>query len=185
MPLHKLTHTQKKSWREAKAPKDTIGISTIAGFKGLETPVGILLNLSEYNLPVDHPIMASMIYVACTRAKHMLYVFVQENDPKREAFVKALSAIRSTGTMVLNGGSHGDFEFVGKVTHYNPERVGWLSVEDPAFEQGSVMFFPSDVLKAELKDLRVGTKIKFRPKAEGGITIACELSVPTLASLGA
>ncbi|MCX6104561.1 MAG: NERD domain-containing protein [Proteobacteria bacterium] len=185
IPLHRLTHTQKKSWKEAKAPKSSIGISTIAGFKGLETSVGILMNVSEYNLPVDHPIMASLIYVACTRAKHMLYIFVRENDPKRDAFVKALSAIKTTGSMVVDGGSHGDFEFIGRVTHYNPERVGWLSVEDPAFEQGSVMFFPSDVAKANLKQLQVGTKVKFRPRAEGGITIACDLSVPSLMHLGA
>jgi len=63
--------------------------------------------------------------------------------------------------------------------------VGWLSVEDPAFEQGSVMFFPSDVAKANLKQLQVGTKVKFRPRAEGGITIACDLSVPSLMHLGA
>ncbi len=179
IPLYKLTHTQKKSWREAKAPNDSIAISTIAGFKGLETSVGILLNVSEYNLPVDHPIMASLIYVACTRAKHMLYVFVREDDPKRQAFETALSAIKTTGTMVIGGASHGDFEFIGRVTHYNPDRVGWLSVEDPAFELGSVMFFPSDVAKANLRDLQIGAKIKFRPRAEGGVTIACDLARPS------
>ncbi len=174
IPLHKLSSTGKKSWKEAKAPKDTLGISTIAGFKGMETPVGILLNVSEYNLPVDHPIMSSLIYVACTRAKHMLYVFVQENDPKLAAFEKALTAIKTTGTMVLEG-SKADFEFSGRVAHWNPERVGWIAVDDPSFTQGSIMFFPSDVQRAELAALKVGTKIKFRPRTEGQVTIACDL----------
>jgi hypothetical protein len=174
IPVHRLTHTNKKSWREAKAPKDSIGVTTIAGFKGLETSVGILLNVSEYNLPLDNPIMSSLIYVACTRAKHQLYIFVKEGDPKQEQFEKALAGIKSTGSLVLEG-SKSDFEFSGKITHYNPDRVGWLSVDDPAFEQGNVMFFPHDVRKADLGSLRVGMRIKFRPRAEGGATIACDL----------
>ena len=94
MPLHKLTHTKKKSWRDAKAPQGSIAVTTIPGFKGMETPVAVLLNVSEYNLPAENPIMASLIYVACTRAKHMLYVFVQQDDPKLKAFEDALKAIR-------------------------------------------------------------------------------------------
>ena len=27
IPLHKLTHTNKKSWKEAKAPKEALGVS--------------------------------------------------------------------------------------------------------------------------------------------------------------
>ncbi len=174
IPLHKLSPTGKKSWKDAKAPKDTIAVSTIAGFKGMETAVGILLNVSEYNLPADNPIMASLIYVACTRAKHMLYVFIQENDPKRAAFEKALAAIKQTGTLVLEG-SKADFEFSGRVAHYNPERVGWIAVDDPAFTQGSIMFFPHDAKAAGLSELKEGVKIKFRPRVEGHVTIACDL----------
>jgi hypothetical protein len=177
IPLHRLTHGQKKSWKEAKAPAGTVAVSTIAGFKGMETNVGILINVSEYNLPAEHPIMASLIYVACTRAKHMLYVFVQQDDPKRAAFEEALAAIKATGTMVLEGGAKADFEFLGRVTHWNPERVGWLTVDDPAFQQGSVMFFPHDVKMADIRELKVGSRLKFRPRAEGGVTIACELIV--------
>lgn len=174
IPLHRLSHTNKKSWKDAKAPQDSIAVSTIAGFKGMETHVGILLNVSEYNLPVDNPIMASLIYVACTRAKHMLYIFVQENDPKRLAFEKALASIKQTGTLVLEG-SKADYEFSGRIAHYNPERVGWIAVDDPAFTQGSIMFFPHDVKAAGLDELREGVKIKFRPRVEGHITIACDL----------
>lgn len=174
IPVHRLTHTNKKSWKEAKAPKESIAVTTIAGFKGLETSVGILLNVSEYNLPLDNPIMSSLIYVACTRAKHQLYIFVKEGDVKLAQFEKALAGIKSTGALVLEG-SKSDFEFSGKITHYNPDRVGWLSVDDPAFEQGNIMFFPNDVRKAELGSLRVGMRIKFRPRVEGSATIACDL----------
>jgi len=173
-PLHKLTATQKKSWREAKAPGDALALSTIAGFKGLETEVGILLNISEYNLPADHPIMASLIYVACTRAKHMLYVFVKEDDGKRVAFERALSQVVAAGSLVLEG-SRSDYELAGRVTHYDPNRVGWLAVDDPSFQQGSVMFFPHDVRQADIQALKVGQKLKFRPRAEGPVTIACDL----------
>ncbi|MCX6110945.1 MAG: NERD domain-containing protein [Proteobacteria bacterium] len=175
IPLHRLTHSQKNTWREAKAPKETIGLTTIAGFKGMETNVGILLNVSEYNLPLSNAIMASLIYVACTRAKHMLYIFVQADDPKRQAFEAAIAAIHTTGAMVLDPGTQGDFEFLGRVTHYNPDRVGWLAVDDPSFKQGSIMFFPSDVQKSDIRHMKVGSLVKFRPHAEGSVTIACDL----------
>ena len=168
-------------WSTAKAPNGSLAVSTIAGFKGMETPVGILINLSEYNLPVENAIMSSLIYVACSRAKHMLYIFVKEGDPKVEAFEKALSSMQLTGTMVLEG-SAADFEFVGTVTHYNPDRVGWLEVKDPGFQQGQVMFFPSDVKKAELTGLTIGSRIKFRPRVEGRITIACDLGEVTVSA---
>jgi hypothetical protein len=172
-PLHRLSHTKKATWQEVEAPDGSIPVSTIAGFKGLETDVGILLNICEYNLPVENPIMSSMIYVACTRAKHMLYVFVEEGSAKHKAFSKAIAAIKTSGSMVIDS-SQSDFEFSGTVTHYNPERLGWLNVDDPAFEQGNVMFFPHDVKKADL-DIKVGTKLKFRPRVEGRATIASDL----------
>lgn len=173
--LHRLNHAKKTSWEEVRAPDGHLPISTIAGFKGLETQVGILINVSEYNLPVENPIMSSLIYVACTRAKHMLYIFVKEGESKQEHFRKALKKIGQSGSMTIDN-SEGDFEFSGTVTHYNPERVGWLSVEDPAFEQGSVMFFPHDVGKSSLAEIKVGTKVKFRPRVEGNATIACDLT---------
>jgi hypothetical protein len=140
----------------------------------METHVGILLNVSEYNLPVDNPLMSSLIYVACTRAKHMLYIFVKEGDTKLAAFQNAVSAIKASGTMVIEG-SRSDYEFCGTISHYNPERVGWLTVDDPAFQQGSIMFFPHDVKRAELGEIKVGSKVKFRPRVEGYATIAADL----------
>jgi hypothetical protein len=153
-----------------------IDLSTISGFKGLETPIAVLLNLSEYNLPLDNPIMASLVYVACTRAKHMLYIMVQKDDPKRAVFESALKAIRSTGGMVLEG-SEANFEFVGTVSHYNPDRIGWLEVSDPAFEKSSIMFFPHDVKSAGLDELKSGDSLRFRLHTEGQSTIASDLKL--------
>lgn|GEM_PF-777987 len=181
--LHKLSHDRNKSWRDAKAPKGSIGVSTIQGFKGLETQVGIMMNLSEYNLPLDNPIMSSLVYVACTRAKHMLYVFVQKNDPKRALFEGALSRIKCTGSIVLGSDAKSDFEFIGTVTHYSPERVGWLTVEDPAFSHGSVMFFPHDVAKAGIQGVKVGQSLRFRPRVEGQATIATDLALSGVITL--
>ncbi len=39
-PLYRLTSTQKKTWKDAKTPKEAIAVSTISGFKGMETSVG-------------------------------------------------------------------------------------------------------------------------------------------------
>ncbi len=151
-----------------------VDLATISGFKGLETPIAILLNVSEYRLPIDNPIMASLVYVACTRAKHMLYIMVQKDDPKRTVFEAALKAIQSTGGMVLEG-SEANFEFVGMVSHYNPDRLGWLTVNDPAFEKSSIMFFPHDVKLAGLDNLKNGDNLRFRPRVEGQSTIATDL----------
>lgn len=155
-----------------------VDLCTIAGFKGLETPVAILLNLSEHKLPIDNPIMASLVYVAATRAQHMLYILVQKDDPKRKAFEEAIKLIKTTGAMVLEG-SDANFEFVGTVSYFNPHRIGWLSVEDPSFQKNSIMFFPHDVHEAGLKEISTGMKLRFRPRLEGQITIATDLKPVT------
>lgn len=172
-PLRLLSSSSERD-PSARDKDNRVDVSTIASFKGLETPVAILLNLSEYRLPIDNPIMASLIYVACTRAKHMLYIMVQKDDPKRQAFEEALKTIKSTGAMVLEG-SDANFEFVGSVSYFNPERVGWLSVDDPSFQKSSIMFFPHDVRAAGLDDIRVGMQLRFRPQVEGETTIATNL----------
>lgn len=151
--------------------------STVQSFKGLETPVAIVVNLSEYHLPSAHPIMASLMYVAFTRAQHMLFVFVKESDDeKREALQGALKSIGGAGVMVVDR-SEEDFVFSGRITHYNPDRMGWLQVDDPSFDTSGIMFFPSDVKAAGMVALKVGHRIKFRPRTEGGVTIACDLGV--------
>lgn len=161
------------------ASANRVDVSTISGFKGLETPIAILLNVSEYRLPIDNPIMSSLIYVACTRAKHMLYIMVQKDDPKRAAFEAALKDIKNTGGMVLEG-SDANFEFAGIVSHYNPDRLGWLTVDDPAFEKSTIMFFPHDVRAAGLDGLKTGDKLRFRPRVEGYSSIATDLKLLNL-----
>lgn len=151
-----------------------VDLSTIASFKGLETPIAVLLNLSEHRLPIDNPIMASLIWVACTRAKHMLYIMVQKDDPKRAAIEQALQQVDTTGAMVLEG-TEANFEFVGSGAFYNPERVGWLSVNDPSFQKSSIMFFPHDVKQAGLGEITTGEQLRFRPRVEGQTTIAADL----------
>lgn len=158
----------------AEELKTSVAVSTISGFKGLETPVGIITNLSEYNLPLSNPIMASLFYVACTRAKHMLYIMVRKDDEKYNSIFAALNKLDHRGAMVVDS-SVGESEFYGTVTHYNPDRVGWLKVEDPAFRRGHVMFFPHDVVKSKLSNLTVGMKLKFTTRVEGFTTIACDL----------
>jgi hypothetical protein len=158
---------------------NTVEMATISGFKGLETPIAILLNVSEYRLPIENPIMSSLIYVACTRAKHMLYIMVQKDDPKQAIFEAALNTIKNTGGMVLEG-SDANFEFSGTVSHYNPDRLGWLTVNDPAFEKSTIMFFPHDVKAAGLDGLKTGDNLRFRPRVEGHSTIATDLKPLTL-----
>ena len=180
-PLETLTERIKKRTAKSTATpatsddeKQTLCVSTIAGFKGMETPVGILLNLSEYNLPLDNAIMASLIYVACTRARHMLYIMVQKDDPKRKALQDALRQVSQAGMIVLDR-EENQFEFTGIVTHYNPERVGWLSVDDRGAGSNAIMFFPHDVKRSAIADLTIGMKLKFRPRVEGFATIATDL----------
>ncbi|MFW7381623.1 MAG: NERD domain-containing protein [Oligoflexus sp.] len=150
-----------------------VPVSTISSFKGLETSVGIITNLSEYNLPFQNPIMSSLFYVACTRAKHMLYIMVKKGDDKFQVVKEALDRLENTGAMIVDQVS--DFEFSGTVAHYNPDRVGWLKVDDPAFQKGSIMFFPHDIDKAKLKEVKVGMRLQFTTRVEGFVPIACNL----------
>ena len=177
--MNLLSANRGRSSEPGAARANHVDMSTISGFKGLETPIAILLNVSEYRLPIDNPIMSSLVYVACTRAKHMLYIMVQKDDPKRDAFEAALKAIKNTGGMVLEG-SDANFEFVGSVSHYNPDRVGWLTVNDPAFEKSTIMFFPHDVKAAGLDSLKNGDNLRFRPRVEGHSTIATDLKPLTV-----
>lgn len=174
--LHKINHKRGQTWKSLTPNDEQLGVATIAGFKGLETSVGILLNVSEYNLPLDHPIMSSLVYVACTRAKHMLYVMVKRGDPKIEFFQKALKSVNNTGHLVI-GDSLIDQEFSGTITHYNPDRVGWLKIEDNDLANEAIMFFPNDLKAAGFSEIKVGQRLRFRPRIEGPITIATDLNI--------
>lgn len=154
--------------------QESIPISTISSFKGLETNVGILLNISEYNMPLSNPIMASLIYVACTRAKHMLYIFVKSSDPKRAVFEQNLKRVNFSGAVIIDN-EISDYELRGKIIHYNAQRVGWIEVDDPHFDQGTIMFFPTDVTREELRFVKVGQTVRFRTRREGPAFIAIDL----------
>lgn len=178
-PLVDLTALAKRSATlNPKGARGKVRVSTIPSFKGLETSVGIVVNLSEYRLPMSNPIMSSLVYVACTRAKHMLYLFVREDDPKCATLTEALSKVRQTGSLVIEG-TRADYEFAGKITHYNPRRFGWLRVDDPAFERDKIMFFPHDVSSAGLGDVVVGATLIFRPRLDGQLPIAADLRRPS------
>lgn len=154
----------------------SIPISTIASFKGLETQVGIITNISEYNLPLTNPIMSSLFYVACTRAKHMLYVMVKKGDEKEKIIRAAINGVQHSGAFVVDGTAISN-EFVGEVTYFNPDRIGWLKVKDPSFEKGNIMFFPHDVEKAGLSELKVGDQVRFTASVEGYTSIATDLKI--------
>ncbi len=80
-PLLDLTTIPKKQGMPgSKQIRGKIKVSTIASFKGLETSVAVVLNISEYKLPMTNPIMANLLYVSCTRARHMLYLLLQKDD---------------------------------------------------------------------------------------------------------
>lgn len=152
-----------------------VKISTISSFKGLETDVGVILNLDEYNLPIDHSIMASLFYVACTRAKHMLVIFAKEGSEKARRLEEEIKKIEDQGSVVLDS-SGGRYELSGVVTHYNPNRFGWLRVQsEGATEFEDIMFFPHDVNQASLGSIVIGQKVLFRPVSEGLVTIASDL----------
>jgi hypothetical protein len=173
LPLHFL---QTSKGHQPATSRGRIAVSTIQGFKGLETSIGILMNLSEYNLPMTNPLMASLMYVASTRAKHLLYIFVKEGDDKHEAFKKALEQVKSSGSLVIDGSSS-EQELTGVVTHYNPNRVGWITVDDRNFRKNSVMFFPHDVAESGEKVLKVGDRLLFRTTLEGPALIATDLRI--------
>jgi hypothetical protein len=170
------------SLKQRKLPKPQqlqgkIPVSTIASFKGLETTVGIVTNLSEYNLPFSNPIMASLFYVACTRAKHMLYIMVKKGDAKHKAIVEALDAIDHQGAMVIDQSSS-DTVMEGRVVYYDPDRFGWIKVEDPTYKGGHIMFFPHDIKKSGYHRLRVNDSLRFATRVEGYTTVAYNVSMP-------
>ena len=174
IPLHRFRLRQQKSGlRLAKQQADGILLSTVQSFKGLETKIAILVNFSEYQLPIKHPIMASLFYVACTRAKHMLYLLGRKGDAKVEAFAKAIDNSASAGSLLIdpNASLH---DFVGTVIYYDAKRVGWLSVVGQNLHKSMIMFFPHDCRKAGI-EVAVGKRIRFTPKNEGYVVVATDL----------
>ncbi len=175
---HELIHmtpAKVERWTDKEMQAKT-RVSTIAGFKGLETHVGIIVNLSEYNLSITNPIMSSLFYVASTRAKHMLYVMVKKGDDKHIAMKSALEKLDLSGSMTVDRTTIKN-EFVGEVMSYNPSRVGWLKVDDSSLGARQIMFFPYDIKKASIFKVEAGMQIKFTPQLEGQTLIASNLSL--------
>lgn len=172
----KLTKLSSERLKGANPIKEgEIGIATIASFKGLESKIVVAFNLSEYNLAPDHPIMSSLIYVAITRAKHMLYLLVKEGDAKADAFEAMLKSVRRGASMVLNGEERAG-ERSGKVIHYNPERAGVISLDvGPNEQPQTVLMFGPDIKRSGLHELKRDDRLVFRLRAEGGISFAVDL----------
>ncbi len=172
----KITKLSSERLREPNPIKHgEIGIATIAAFKGLESKIVIAFNLSEYNLAPDHPIMSSLIYVALTRAKHMLYVLVKDGDVKADTFERLLKSVRRGASLVLNGEERVG-ERTGTVIHYNPERAGVISIDVGAEDQPqTVLMFGPDLKRAGLASIKREDRLVFRVRTEGGVSFAVDL----------
>lgn len=172
----KITKLSSERLRDASPIKrGEIGISTVASFKGLESKIVIAFNLSEYNLAPDHPIMSSLIYVALTRAKHMLYVFVKEGDAKAEAFERMVKSVRRGASLVLNGEERAG-ERSGTVIHFNPERAGVISLDVGAENPPqTVLMFGPDLKRSGLSNVKRDDRLVFRVRTEGGVSFAVDL----------
>jgi Nuclease-related domain/UvrD-like helicase C-terminal domain/Uncharacterized conserved protein (DUF2075) len=172
----KLTKLSTERLRDSHPTKaGEIGISTIASFKGLESKIVIAFNLSEYNLPPQHPIMSSLMYVAMTRAKHMLYVFVKENDAKDEMLTSLhKSAIRGASLVLNSDERAGDCS--GTVIHYNPERAGVISLDSGSDQsKDTVLLFGPDLKRAGIFSLKREERLLFRVRHEGGVAFAVDI----------
>jgi hypothetical protein len=172
----KITKLSSERLRESSPIKHgEIGIATIAAFKGLESKIVIAFNLSEYNLAPDHPIMSSLIYVALTRAKHMLYVLVKDGDVKADTFERLLKSVRRGASLVLNGEERVG-ERTGTVIHYNPERAGVISIDVGVEDQPqTVLMFGPDLKRAGLSSIKREDRLVFRVRTEGGVSFAVDL----------
>ena len=155
-------------------------VATVAGFKGLEAKVAVLVNFSEHKMELSNPIMSSMMYVAATRARHMLVILLREGDSKVESVQAALDAAAipgSSGPLVIDR-SEDVFETEGVVTFYDPDRMGALVVDDGRDGKRSFVFFPYDLERAGLQDVGVGSRLLFRPRQVGDLLVASDFRVP-------
>ena len=158
------------------AVEGEIGVATIASFKGLEAKVVIVVNMAEYKMPLENPIMGSLAYVACTRAKHMLYVLSKEDDPKHAVLLKAQAGSPAAGAMVLDSGDRPG-EYIGRVVHYNPGRLGIIEMTTGDDMGRTVIVLPADVEKSGIRQFKSSQSVRFRLRSEGGVPTAVALAV--------
>lgn len=154
-----------------------IAVSTIQGFKGLESPVVILVNISEYNLPLEHPLMRSLLYVGITRAKHMTYLLADEKEEKFSGLDTTLSQIQS-GSEIIIDSSENFGRVSGRVTYYNPKRFGYLECHDERQngKKSKIIFFPSDLGDA-VYAIKLKDEVSFLVDQEAGQLFAKDLKV--------
>ncbi len=152
-----------------------IGVATIASFKGLESKIVIVVNLSEHKMSVDNPIMSSLIYVEFTRAKHMLYVLSKAGDEKHERFLSAGRTIQAGGSIILDATERMG-EFTGKVMHLNPSRLGVIEMTTGEEVGKNVLILPADLDRSGLTNLARDQEIRFRIKLEGGVATAVSIA---------
>lgn len=155
-----------------------LGVATVAAFKGLEAKIVIAVNFSEHKMSLDNPIMSSLAYVALTRAKHMLYVLLQEDDDKYHKFVDAASRIRSGGSMVLDAEDRPG-EYTGRIVHFNPSRLAVLEMLTGEDLGKTVIALPQDMERSGVESFKSSQLVRFRIRAEGGIATAINLSLVT------
>ncbi len=155
--------------------ENKLQLSTVSSFKGLETNVGIMINFSEYNLPLSHPLMASLAYVAATRAKHLLFIFVKQQDGKVEVFEKAIQKSLATGNLIIENAHERDIH-LGVVKFYDDKRYGFLEIKDLLNNrQQKILFFPWDVSQAGIKELKNGDMLEFLPHGDAETLTAINL----------
>ncbi|MCX6119262.1 MAG: NERD domain-containing protein [Proteobacteria bacterium] len=148
-----------------------IGVATIASFKGLESKIVIVVNLSEHKMGVENPIMSSLVYVAFTRAKHMLYVFSRDDDEKNRLFADAAKSIKAGGSIVLDSAERIG-EYTGKVVHFNPSRLTVIEMTTGEEVGKNVLLLAQDLERSGIQVLKKDQEIKFRIKNEGGVATA-------------
>jgi hypothetical protein len=140
----------------------------------------VLVNFSEHKMELSNPIMSSMMYVAATRARHMLFILLREDDSKVKVVRSALAAAAipgSSGPLVIDR-TDDIFETEGVVTFYDPDRMGALSVDDGREGKRSFFFFPFDLERAGLSQVGVGSRLLFRPRQVGDLMVASDFRTP-------
>ncbi len=174
---YKIDHLQKrKSKQKELYQKNSLLCSTVQGFKGLECEVGVLINIDENKLSLDNALFKSLMYVAATRAKHMLYVFVQEKSEKSDRIHKIVDNIESIGSIVVDKNQETSNHLEsGIITYYDPQRFGLVQVASMASSStNEVLFFPNDLDVT----IGVGDRVKFRLKnVQGKMAIAFDLKI--------
>jgi hypothetical protein len=151
-----------------------IAVSTIASFKGLEAKVAIVINVCEYRMPLSNPIMSSLVYVAFTRARHMLIVLSQRGDDKSDVFQKALSTVKACGTLVVDREDM-EGEFRGRVVHVDLMRFCVIDVLSQEGQGGRVLVLSTDLSDEEKKSMTLKREVKFRIRSEAGVSIATDI----------